>query len=111
MSLKSIFFIKNIRSKEIKKRLTELNEYLETIENTIREPVTNRYRHRVSEKHQELAEDYYNLIDEFNAARKREAVLVKLVIGLMYVADYSTNPDTNDELFSRLSKGLRKEIK
>jgi len=103
------FFIKNIRSKEIKKRLIELNQYWEEIENTTREPITNRYRHRVSEKYQNIVDDYYKLIEEFNAARKREAVMVDLIIRLMYIADYSTNPDTNDELFSRLSKEVRTE--
>jgi len=107
LRIRPIFYIQNTRSKEIKKRLIELNKYWEIIENTKREPVTNRYRHRVSEKYQELVEDYYQLIDEFNAAREREALMIEALIGVLWVADYSMNPDINDELFSRLSKGER----
>lgn len=105
IKIKPIFFIKNARSKEIKKRLVELTQYLAAIENTIREPVTRR--RRASKKYQDVVDDYHKLIEEFNAARKREVVMLELVIRLMYWVDYSTNPDTNDEIFSRLSKGER----
>ena len=78
----SSFFVENIRSKELKKRLEKLNE------------------HRM-----EIAQD---------PERKSEALMLELIIGLSYQVDYSTNPDTNDEIFSKItqeSDSFRKDEK
>ena len=98
------FFIHNTRSKEIKKRLIELTVLYEVLKYP-REPITN-YK-RANKKYQPVIDDYFKLIEEMNLQRESQALMIELIIGLMYQVDYSTNPDTNDEIFSRLSQQLR----
>ena len=100
------FFLDNIRSKELKKRLIQLNQMHELLT-----PVTPiKTKGRVSSKYQNIVDDYHKLIERYNVAMEGQALMIELIIGLAYQVDYSTNPDTNDEIFSRLSKELRSEM-
>lgn len=101
------FFIKNTRSKEIQKRLIELTVLYEAIK-IPREPITNHKR--ANKKYQPVVDDYFKLIDEMNTTRESMSMMIELIIGLMYTVDYSTNPDTNDEIFTTLSKEKRTSI-
>ena len=102
----NLFFIDNLRSKELQKRLIALNTMSETLL-TPKEPIKTG---RVSSKYQHIVDDYYKCIEEINAQKQSMALMMELIIGLAYQVDFSTNPNTNDEIFrqlSRESKGLR----
>jgi len=100
-----IFYIQNMRSKEIKNKALELNFMRQAIIESPRKPVTNY--HRITAKWQPLLNDYHKLINEYNKQSEVICFMMEVIITLLYSVDYSTNPNTNDEIFSSLSKEVR----
>ena len=102
ISINPSFFIHNVRSSELKKRLLDLTVMREAILHSEREPVTKRTR--ITGKYQHLLDDYHTLIKEFNETRQVQALMMELIIMLAYHLDRASLPEVTDEIFSIINK-------